>query len=56
MTGASSLRGKAAFVGAATFGCGEAPGYTSMELAAEAGRLAVEDSGLKLSEIDGLFI
>lgn len=56
MTSASSLRGKTAFVGAATFGCGEAPGYTAMELAAEAGRLAVKDSGLKLSEIDGLFI
>lgn len=53
---ATHLRGKAAFVGAATFGCGEAPGYTAMELAAEAGRLAVEDAGLKLSDIDGLFI
>jgi acetyl-CoA acetyltransferase len=56
MTSPSSLRGKTAFVGAATFGCGEAPGYTSMELAAEAGRLAVEDAGLALSDIDGLFI
>jgi len=56
MTSPSSLRGKTAFVGAATFGCGEAPGYTSMELAAEAGRLAVEDAGLTLSDIDGLFI
>jgi acetyl-CoA acetyltransferase len=56
MNGPSSLRGKTAFVGAATFGCGEAPGYTAMELAAEAGRLAVEDAGLKLSDIDGLFI
>lgn len=53
---AAQLRGKAAFIGAATFGCGEAPGYTAMELAAEAGRLAVEDAGLKLSDIDGLFI
>jgi acetyl-CoA acetyltransferase len=56
MTSPSSLRGKTAFVGAATFGCGEAPGYTSMELAAEAGRLAVEDAGLALSDINGLFI
>jgi len=56
MSAASPLRGKTAFVGAATFGCGEAPGYTAMELAAEAGRLAVEDAGLALSDIDGLFI
>ena len=56
MTGYASLRGRTAFVGAATFGCGEAPGYTSMELAAEAGRLAVEDAGLSMSDIDGLFI
>lgn len=56
MSGISPLRGKTAFVGAATFGCGEAPGYTAIELAAEAGRLAVEDAGLRLSDIDGLFI
>lgn len=56
MTSSTNLRGKTAFVGAATFGCGEAPGYTSMELAAEAGRLAVEDAGLSMSDIDGLFI
>ncbi|NBB50436.1 thiolase [Rhizobium sp. CRIBSB] len=56
MTSSTDLRGKTAFVGAATFGCGEAPGYTSMELAAEAGRLAVEDAGLSMSDIDGLFI
>lgn len=56
MIAGSQLRGKTAFVGAATFGCGEAPGYTAIEIAAEAGRLAVEDAGLKLSDIDGLFI
>lgn len=56
MSVGNNLRGKTAFVGAATFGCGEAPGYTAMELAAEAGRLAVEDAGLSLSQIDGLFI
>jgi len=51
-----SLRGKTAFIGAATFGCGEAPGYTSMELAVEAGRQAIADAGLKHTDIDGLFI
>lgn len=52
----ASLRGKTAFIGAATFGCGEAPGYTSIELAAEAARLAIADAGLKHTDIDGLFI
>lgn len=56
MIAGSQLRGKTAFVGAATFGCGEAPGYSPLEIAAEAGRLAVEDAGLKLSDMDGLFI
>ena len=56
MTRGSQLRGKTAFVGAATFGCGEAPGYTSIEIAAEAARLAIADAGLKRSDIDGLFI
>jgi acetyl-CoA acetyltransferase len=56
MTRGSQLRGKTAFVGAATFGCGEAPGYTSIEIAAEAARLAIADAGLKTSDMDGLFI
>jgi len=56
MTRGEQLRGKTAFVGAATFGCGEAPGYTAIELAAEAARLAIEDAGLTPSQIDGLFI
>jgi acetyl-CoA acetyltransferase len=51
-----NLRGKTAFVGAATFGCGEAPGYTSIELAAEAAKLAIADAGLTKADIDGLFI
>ncbi|HSV58573.1 MAG TPA: thiolase [Variovorax sp.] len=49
-----SLRGSAAIVGAATFGCGEAPGYTDMELLAVSARAAVADAGLKMSDIDGL--
>lgn len=49
-----SLRGSAAIVGAATFGCGEAPGFTDMELLARAARLAVADAGLTMADIDGL--
>lgn len=49
-------RGKTAVAGAATTGIGEAPGQTSMDLAARAGLLAVEDAGLTLSQVDALFI
>jgi hypothetical protein len=31
-----ALRGQAAIVGAATYGCGECPGHTDMELLAHA--------------------
>lgn len=49
-------RGRTAIVGAATFGIGEAPGRTSMELAAAAALLALADCGLSLGDVDGLFI
>ena len=49
-------RGKTAIVGQSTFGLGEAPGFTSLELAAQAGLMAIKDAGLTLPEIDGLFI
>jgi acetyl-CoA acetyltransferase len=49
-----ALRGSAAIAGVATFGCGEAPGFTDMELLARSARLAVEDAGLAMSDIDGL--
>jgi acetyl-CoA acetyltransferase len=38
----------------ATFGCGETPGFTDMELLARAARAAVADAGLQLRDIDGL--
>ena len=50
----NSLRGSAAIAGVATFGCGEAPGFTDMELLARSARAAVADAGLKMSDIDGL--
>ncbi len=48
------LRGSCAIVGAATFGCGETPGYSDMELLATAARQAVADAGLTMRDIDGL--
>jgi acetyl-CoA acetyltransferase len=49
-------RGRAAIAGAATWGIGEWPGHSAMELAAGAGLRAVADAGLRLDQVDGLFI
>jgi acetyl-CoA acetyltransferase len=49
-------RGKTAIVGSATFGCGAAPGYSSMELAHQASVLALAESGLKPADVVGLFV
>jgi len=49
-------RGKTAIVGSATFGCGAAPGLTSMELAHQASVMALASAGLKPSDVDGLFV
>ncbi len=49
------LRGKAAVVGIGTAGTGEAPGWSAIELLGQASLNAIEDAGLKLSDIDGLF-
>lgn len=54
MTALKQLRGSAAIAGVATYGCGEAPGHTDMELLAEAARRAVADAGLAMKDIDGL--
>ena len=48
------LRGSAAIAGIATFGSGEAPGFTDMEILAQSALAAVADAGLKMSDIDGL--
>jgi len=48
-------RGKTAIVAASTFGCGEAPGYSNLELAHQASVLALADAGLKPQDVDGLF-
>lgn len=49
-------RGKSAIVAAATHGIGEAPGFSSMDLAAAASLKALSQVGLKPSDVDGLFI
>jgi acetyl-CoA acetyltransferase len=49
-------RAKTAVVGAVTFGLGEMPGWSSMELATQASKLALADAGMKLSDVDALFI
>jgi acetyl-CoA acetyltransferase len=54
MSTLKQLRGSAAIAGVATYGCGEAPGHTDMELLAEAARRAVADAGLAMKDIDGL--
>ncbi|WP_299360971.1 thiolase [uncultured Paracoccus sp.] len=52
---AHPLRGKTAIVGMATAGVGEAPGFSAMELLAQASMAALDDCGLKLSDIDAVF-
>jgi len=49
-------RGKSSVVGAATFGMGEAPGFSAIELAARASLAALDDAGLSLKDVDGVFV
>jgi acetyl-CoA acetyltransferase len=49
-------RGRTAIAGLATYGLGEAPGESAIELAAQASRLALADAGIRLDAVDGLFI
>ncbi len=48
--------GKTAVVGFATYGVGECPGMSSLEMAASAGLLALDDAAIGLGEVDALFI
>ncbi|RYE10517.1 MAG: thiolase [Hyphomicrobiales bacterium] len=50
-----SLRGSAAIAGIGTAGLGEAPGFSAIELLAEASLKAIADAGLKLGDVDGVF-
>lgn len=49
-------RGRTAVVGAATYGLGECPEMSALEMAAQAGYLALDDAGLSIAEVDGLFV
>ncbi|MCP1471265.1 acetyl-CoA acetyltransferase [Sphingobium sp. OAS761] len=48
-------RGRAAVVGAATFGIDSKPGYSAIELLAKAAFAAIADAGLAPSDIDAVF-
>jgi len=50
-----SLRGSSAIVGVGLAGCGEAHGKMPLDILTEATHNALDDAGLKLSDIDGLF-
>ena len=52
--GLKALRGQTAITGVGLFGNGESPGFTDMELLAEAAKRAVADAGLSMQDIDGL--
>ncbi|MGS1107885.1 thiolase [Achromobacter anxifer] len=49
-------RGKAAIVAGATYGIGQAPGMSSMDLAVRASLAALDQAGLRPDQVDGLFI
>lgn len=49
-------RGRTAIVGAATFGQGSAPGFSSMELAHHAAVAALNQAGLRPNDVDGLSV
>ncbi|WP_223446217.1 thiolase [Pseudomonas sp. BF-R-19] len=49
-------RGRSAIVGAATYGIGEAPGMTSLDLAAKAAMKALGQADIALKDVDALFV
>ena len=51
----NEIRAKTAVVGLAETGCGLAPGWNAMELMATAVYDALDDAGLSIQEVDGLF-
>ena len=51
----NNLRGKTAVVGLAESGCGMASGWNAMEIMANSVHDALDDAGIKLNEVDGVF-
>ena len=51
-----NLRGRTALVAGATYGIGEAPGMSSLDLAARASVDALAQVGLSPADVDGLFV
>ena len=51
-----SLRGRTAITGVGQAGIGHAPGFSAMELLAQASLQALGDAGLSLGDVDGLFV
>ncbi|WP_299651254.1 thiolase [uncultured Jannaschia sp.] len=52
---AHELRGKSAIAGLGVAGLGEAPGWTAWDIMARASLAALDDAGLTLGDVDGLF-
>lgn len=48
-------RGRAAIVGASTYGIGQCPGLSAVDMAAKAALLALADAGIALSDVDALY-
>ncbi len=51
----SNLRGAASIAGAGTFGLGEAPGLSELEITTGAVNAALDDAGLRPADIDAVF-
>jgi acetyl-CoA acetyltransferase len=50
------MRGSVAIAGVGLAGCGEAPGWSEMEIAAAAAKNALDDAGLTARDVDGIVI
>jgi len=50
------MRGSVAIAGVGLAGCGEAPGWTEMEIAAAAAKNALDDAGLNARDVDGVVV
>src|SRR5688572_27708731 len=48
-------RGRAAIVGASTYGIGQCPGVLAVDMAARAALLALADAGISLAEVDAVY-